>query len=280
MATPLGLAELTSSSERTLKLVIEYEGTDLCGWQRQENGPTVQQHLEEAIRVMTQEETELIGASRTDAGVHALGQVAVFKTMRTISPFGFRRGLNTSVPPSIAVRTIEEVHEDFHPRFDATGKHYRYTILNRSPPSPTRRAFSWHRAQLLDLDAMRAAAQVLVGEHDFAAFRASGCGAATTNRRIDRIEFERLGDEVTIDVWGNAFLRNMVRILAGCLVDAGQGRLSPAELQRVMDSRDRRLAAQTAPAQGLSLVEVFYPVTRMSKSQPYPKSPTLLSLLL
>jgi tRNA pseudouridine38-40 synthase len=253
------LAESTSSSERTLKLIIEYEGTRLCGWQRQDNGPTVQQHLEDAIRVMTQEETQLLGASRTDAGVHATGQVAVFKTMRTISLFGFRRGINTSVPPSIAVRAIEEVHSEFHPRFDASGKHYRYTILNRSPPSPTRRAHTWHRAQTLDLDAMRAAAEVLVGEHDFAAFRAAGCGAATTNRRIDRIEFNRDGDEVTIDVWGNAFLRNMVRILAGSLVDAGQGRLSPAELSRVMDSRDRRLAGQTAPAQGLCLVEVFYP---------------------
>lgn len=259
MATPPGLAESTSSSERTLKLIIEYEGTHLCGWQRQDNGPTVQQHLEDAIRVMTREDTQLLGASRTDSGVHAIGQVASFKTMRDISPFGFRRGINTSVPPSIAVRSIEEVHEGFHPRFDAIGKHYRYTVLNRSPPSPTRRAHSWHRAQPLDLDAMRAAAQVLLGEHDFAAFRAAGCGAATTNRRIDRIDFERTGDEVTIDVWGNAFLRNMVRILAGCLVDAGQGRLSPKELERVMDSRDRREAGQTAPAQGLTLIEVFYP---------------------
>lgn len=253
------MAESTSSSERTLKLIVEYDGSELCGWQRQNNGPTVQQHLEESISAITRCETQVVGASRTDAGVHATGQVAIFKTDRSISPFGFRRGINTSIPRSIAVRSIEDVHQDFHPRFDAVGKHYRYTILNRPPPSPTRRAYSWHRAQTLDLDAMRAAAEVLVGEHDFSAFRASGCGAATTRRRIDSIAILREGDEVYIDVRGNAFLRNMVRIIAGTLVDAGHGRTGPSELERVLVGQNRRSAGQTAPAQGLCLVEVFYP---------------------
>jgi tRNA pseudouridine38-40 synthase len=252
------LAESTSSSERTLKLVVEYEGTDLCGWQRQDNGPTVQQHLEEAIRSMTQEETTILGASRTDAGVHALGQVAIFKTLRDIPEFGFRRGINTALPDSICVRSIEEVHADFHPRFDARGKHYRYSVLNRPTPSPLLRAFSWHQAKLLDLEAMREASLALVGEHDFSAFRASGCGAVTPHRRIDRIEVSREGDQVFIEVWGNAFLRNMVRIIAGCLVDAGHGRLSRAELEEIRLSLDRREAGQTAPAQGLCLVEVFF----------------------
>ena len=255
------MAESTSSSERTLKLIVEYEGTELCGWQRQNNGPTVQQHLEEAISAITQTDTKVLGASRTDAGVHALGQVAIFKTTTSISPFGFRRGINTSIPRSIAVRSIEDVDNEFHPRFDAAGKHYRYTVLNRPPPSPTRRAFSWHRAQALDLEAIRACAAVLIGEHDFSAFRASGCGAATTHRRIDRIEIRREGDEVYFDVWGNAFLRNMVRIIAGTLVDAGQGRIGPEQLAQVLGGLDRREAGQTAPPEGLCLVEVFYPTS-------------------
>ncbi len=250
--------ESTSSSERTLKLVVEYEGTELCGWQRQNNGPTVQQHLEEAISQITQEESKVLGASRTDAGVHAMGQVAIFKTHKAISTFGFMRGINTTLPRCVAVRSVEEVDGKFHPRFDAIGKHYRYTIINRSPPSPVRRAFSWHRAKRLDLPAMRQAAEVLIGEHDFAAFRASGCGANTTMRRIHSIEITRAGDEVSVDVRGNAFLRNMVRIIVGCLTDAGHGLLSAEELQEVMTSLDRRRAGQTAPAQGLCLMEVFY----------------------
>jgi tRNA pseudouridine38-40 synthase len=256
------LAESTSSSERTLKLIVEYEGTELCGWQRQNNGPTVQQHLEEAIRSMTHEDTVILGASRTDAGVHALGQVAIFKTQRTISEFGFRRGINTALPHSICVRSIEEVHADFPPRFDARGKHYRYTLLNRQTPSPLLRNFSWHQAKRLDIAAMHEASRALIGEHDFSAFRASGCGAVTPNRRIDEIEIRRDGDQVHIEVRGNAFLRNMVRIIAGCLVDAGHGRLDRAGLEEIVRSLDRRRAGQTAPAQGLCLVEVFFDEVR------------------
>ena len=222
----------------------------------------MQEHLEAAISRITQEDTKIIGASRTDAGVHALAQVAIFKTQKAISTFGFMRGINTSVPRAIAVRSVEEVDSSFHPRFDAIGKHYRYTLVNRSPPSPMRRAFSWHRAKALDLKAMRAAAEILIGEHDFAAFRAAGCGASTTERRIHSIEISRQGDEVYVDVRGNAFLRNMVRILVGCLVDAGHGNLPPAALEAVMASLDRRQASQTAPAQGLGLVQIFYPDPR------------------
>lgn len=252
------MAESTSSSERTLKLIVEYEGTELCGWQRQDNGPTVQQHLEEAIRSMTHEDSSILGASRTDAGVHALGQVAIFKTERTISPFGFRRGINTALPNSICVRSIQEVAADFHPRFDAKGKHYRYTLLNRQTPSPLLRFRSWHQARPLDIEAMREVSRVLIGEHDFSAFRASGCGAVTPHRRIDCIEVTREGDLVHIEVWGNAFLRNMVRIIAGSLVDAGHGRLRASEFEEILHSLDRRRAGQTAPARGLCLVEVFF----------------------
>ncbi len=256
------MAESTSNSsegERTLKLIVEYDGTGLCGWQRQNNGPTVQQHLEEAIRSMTGEENLILGASRTDAGVHALGQTCIFKTQRSISCFGFQRGINTALPDQISVRSAVDVAANFHPRFDARGKHYRYTLLNRLAPAPLERRTSWHRPGKLDLAAMQRAADVLVGEHDFSAFRASGCGAHTATRRIDKITVSRARDLVQIEVWGNAFLRNMVRIIAGTLVDAAMGKTSPAQLRQILEGLDRRRAGQTAPAQGLCLQEVFYP---------------------
>ncbi len=244
---------------RTLKLIVEYDGSGLCGWQRQNNGPTVQQHLEEAITSMTGENNAVLGASRTDAGVHSLGQTCIFKTQRSISCFGFRRGINTALPHQIAVSSVQEVAATFHPRFDATGKHYCYTLLNRKAPAPLQRGTSWHRPMTLDVHAMQQAANVLVGEHDFSAFRASGCGAVTANRRIDRIEVGREGDLIAIEVWGNAFLRNMVRILAGTLVDAGMGTSTPRQVREILEGRDRTAAGQTAPPQGLCLLEVFYP---------------------
>ncbi|MCP4447739.1 MAG: tRNA pseudouridine(38-40) synthase TruA [Myxococcales bacterium] len=261
-AIPPGLAESTSSSsllpERTLKLIVEYDGTGLCGWQRQDNGPTVQQHLEEAISSMTAEDNTILGASRTDAGVHALGQTCIFKTRREITCSGVRRGINTALPQQISVRSVEEVAAEFHPRFDARGKHYCYTLLNRRPPAPLHRITTWHRPMHLDIEAMQRAADVLVGEHDFSAFRAAGCGANTPDRRIDKISVSREEDLVRIEVWGNAFLRNMVRIIAGTLVDAGIGKTSPEQLREILESLDRRLAGQTAPPQGLCLLEVFY----------------------
>lgn len=237
---------------------MEYDGSKLCGWQRQKNGPTVQQHLDEAIAAMTHEPTQTLGASRTDAGVHALGQVCIFKTRCNIPTIGFLRGLNTSTPESIAVRSVTHVADDFHPRFDARGKHYRYTLLNRPTPSPLVRLQSWHRPMVLDVAAMQEAAQVLVGEHDFSAFRAAGCNALTATRRITELTVQRAGDLVTIDVWGNAFLRNMVRIVAGTLTEIGAGVLGKYELGAILESRDRRAGGQTAPPQGLCLVEVFY----------------------
>lgn len=218
----------------------------------------MQQHLDEAIAAMTHEPTQTLGASRTDAGVHALGQVCIFKTRCSIPPIGFMRGLNTSTPESIAVRSASQVDDDFHPRFDARGKHYRYTLLNRPTPSPLVRLQSWHRPMNLDTVAMQNAAQVLIGEHDFSAFRAAGCNAKTATRRITKIDVARTGDLVTIDVWGNAFLRNMVRILAGTLTEIGTGVIGQHELAAILESRDRRAGGQTAPPQGLCLVEVFY----------------------
>ena len=245
---------------RTIKLVVEYEGTDLSGWQRQENGPTVQQHLEEVLARMTGGPVVVIGASRTDAGVHALGQVASFQTESTIPIDGFRMGMNSLLPPAIAVVSAEEAAEGFHARFSARGKHYRYSILTRSSRAPVCRHQVWHKGGArLDLAAMRAAAAAMPGERDWSAFRAAGCTARTAVRRIDSVELiEPSAHRIDIEVRGNAFLRNMVRILVGTLVEVGVGRLEPGQIGEIVASRDRTRAGPTAPPHGLTLVEVLY----------------------
>jgi len=251
---------------RFIRLVVEYDGTGLHGWQRQLNGATVQQHLEEALAQIVQHEVSVTGASRTDAGVHARGQVVAFATERQIPLHGFRRGLNSLLPEQIAVREATEVDETFHPRHSATGKHYRYTLLVRPDRSPLWRDRAWHLSDALDLDAMRAGASHLVGEHDFAAFRAAGCTAKTTVRRIESIVISRDADLVRIDLHGNAFLRQMVRIIVGTLVEVGVGKRPPTQVAEIMASLDRTLAGITAPAHGLELVEVRYDGTRVPVS--------------
>jgi tRNA pseudouridine38-40 synthase len=245
---------------RNIRLVLEYDGTDLSGWQRQENAPTVQQHLEEALEAMVLRPVRVTGASRTDAGVHARGQVANFVTESEIPLYGFRRGLNGALPPSIAVVDIGEAPAEFNARFSSRGKHYCYSILAREDRSPMASRFVWHRPHSLDASAMRAAAVHLVGEHDFAGFRATGCQAQTTRRTVAGVDVEVLaGGRVDVHVRGNGFLRNMVRILAGTLVAVGEGRLQADEIPAIIASRDRDRAGQTAPARGLCLVEVTYP---------------------
>jgi tRNA pseudouridine38-40 synthase len=245
---------------RTIKLVVEYDGSTLCGWQRQANGPTVQEHLETALASLLQTPTPVIGASRTDAGVHARGQVAAFTTDKPIPLDGIRRGLNSLLPDAIAIAAAEEAPADFHPRFSATGKHYRYLVLARPDRSPRWAGRAWHRPVPLDLAAAAMAAAHLHGEHDFAAFRAAGCTAKTSLRRVDTIAITRLPDEpvVAFDVRGNAFLRHMVRIVVGTLIDVAEGRLAPAQVAEILASKDRTRAGQTAPAHGLELVRVFY----------------------
>jgi tRNA pseudouridine38-40 synthase len=248
------------SATRTIRLVLEYDGTGLAGWQRQLNGPSVQQHLEEAVAAMVGKPTAVTGASRTDAGVHALGQVAHFHTEAAIPLHGFRRGLNALLPPSVAVVGCTEAAPGFHARFHSRGKHYRYTLLTRPDRSPMWQHRAWHCPRPLDLAAMEAAAAHMLGERDFSALRASGCTARTTHRRVDAVRLTReRGDLLHIDVHGNAFLRNMVRIMAGTLVDVGVGRLAPGDIPTILDSRDRTRAGRTAPPGGLTLVEVFYP---------------------
>lgn len=248
------------SAARTIKLILEYDGSELCGWQRQANGPTVQQHLEEALERMVGSAVAVVGASRTDAGVHALGQVASFRTEANIPLHGFRMGLNSLLPAAIAVVSAEEAAEDFHARFSARGKRYRYAILTRSARAPLIRHRVWHKGgAALDLAAMREAAALLPGERDWSAFRAAGCTARTATRRVDAVEVsEPEAHRIDIVVRGNAFLRNMVRILAGTLVEVGLGRLAPRQVAEIVESRDRTRAGPTAPPHGLCLEEVIY----------------------
>jgi tRNA pseudouridine38-40 synthase len=252
---------------RTIKLTLEYDGSALCGWQRQASGPTVQQHLEEALAEMIGP-TPVAGASRTDAGVHALGQVASFTTGTTIPLDGFRRGLNGLLPPAIAVVDAAEAPPGFHARFWSTGKRYRYSVLVRRDRAPLLDCRAWHRPGPLALAAMREAAAHLVGEHDFSAFRAAGCDAAHAVREIRSIAVTEVAEVVAIEVAGNAFLRNMVRILAGTLVEVGEARRSPASVAEALTGRDRSRAGVTAPPGGLCLVEVHHADTRPPRHRP------------
>ena len=253
---------------RRIRLVVEYDGTDFHGWQRQDNGTSIQAELERAVDVLTHEANVVRGAGRTDAGVHAMGQVAHFDTAREISLRGLQLGINTHLPRTICVRRVDEVPEQFDARFSADGKLYRYTIWNDLARSSLRDRFAWHCKKSLDERAMEVAAALLAGRHDFAAFRASDCERKTTVRTLHRVEVRRDGNVVTIEVEGDAFLKNMVRIIAGTLVYAGEGRFLPEHIVAIRDGLDRTRGGITAPAHGLCLVRVDYPADLASGRRP------------
>jgi tRNA pseudouridine38-40 synthase len=243
---------------RNIKLTIEYDGTNYVGWQVQPNGLSIQQVLEEAFAKILKESVRLSSSGRTDAGVHARGMVAAFRTDKEIPLRAFSEGVNSILPPDIVVHEAVEMPLEFHPRIDALGKHYRYTILNAKLRSPLKRSIAWHIRNELDLEAMREAALYFLGEKDFAAFRAANCCAKTTVRRIDSMEITRDCEFVTIDVIGNGFLRNMVRVIAGTLVEVGRRVISPDDIPGLIEGCDRRKSGVTAPPQGLCLMEVYY----------------------
>jgi tRNA pseudouridine38-40 synthase len=243
---------------RTLRLVIEYDGTDFAGWQRQIGQRTVQASLEEALQAMTGQAVRVTGAGRTDAGVHAEGQVASARVHSRIPTGGFLRGLNAHLPPDMAVRDVSDVDPGFDARRSARGKTYRYQIWNHLTRSPLQRRASWHYRAPLDTHAMREAAAAFVGEHDFRAFRASDCDRKNTVRLIRSFEVDRRGALIRCEVEGTAFLKNMVRIMVGTLVQAGHGELDATGVRCLLEAGDRTQSGVTAPAHGLTLVRVIY----------------------
>lgn len=253
---------------RTIKLTLMYDGTNYVGWQNQPNGVSVQSLVERAVRTMTGEGNDVVAASRTDAGVHALGQVAHFETGRSIPLEGFRRGLNALLPGEIAVVRAEEAPAGFHARRDARAKRYAYRIVIAPGRNPILRDRAWWVKGSLDAQRMREAADGLVGEHDFTSFRAAGSTSRHAVRSIMRIAIEEgplpaealagEGTMVDVVVEGNGFVRHMVRNIVGTLVDVGSGRLGPQDMGRILAARGRAEAGGCAPACGLYLVRVLY----------------------
>ncbi len=245
--------------ERTLRLVIEYDGTAYRGWQRQAEGPTIQEVLEEKVAIMTGEPVGVIGSGRTDAGVHALNQVASFRTTSQIPPLGFLRGLNSLLPADIVVKELVDAGPAFHARRDVKTKIYFYRIFNGLARPAIYRHYAWHIIKPLSIDRMRQAAAHLVGRHDFTSFCSVHCDIEDHVRTISSLLVE--GPEngvVKISVEADGFLRHMVRILAGTLAETGLGRFAPDDLQEILAALDRRRAGMTAPACGLFLKEVKY----------------------
>lgn len=243
---------------RRIKLVVAYDGTHYHGWQLQPREITIEAVLNQAICTLTGEEIQVIGASRTDAGVHALGNVAVFDTDSRIPGDKFAYALNQRLPADIVIQNSEEVPENFHPRHQNCRKTYEYTILNRNFPLPEYRNTAYFYYGFLDVENMQQAAQAFVGEHDFAAFCSAGAQVQTTVRTIYSLDVFSLGERIQIRVQGNGFLYNMVRIIAGTLLEVGKGKIEVSQISDIIASCDRGQAGPTAPAQGLKLIEICY----------------------
>ena len=267
---------------RNIKLTIEYDGTNYCGWQVQSpqksHKPSIQERIERTLRKILQDEIRLIASGRTDAGVHALAQAANFKTKSNIKLEKLQRAMNSLLPDDIAITGTEEVSPYFHSRFDAKSKAYRYTVLNRAYPSALLKNKVYFYPYPLDLKLMRKEARCLLGRHDFQSFCASGSGAKTTLRTIKRITIKKiahglclpagqagamdygLNDDslITIDIEANGFLYNMVRNIVGTLLEIARGKFLPGSLRKILSARNRKLAGPTAPACGLCLLRVKY----------------------
>jgi len=241
------------------QLIIEYDGSHYGGWQRQANSLTVQQVVEEALSTVVGVAVTLFSSGRTDAGVHAQGMSAHFDSPRELPERAYREGVNRLLPDDVVVREVHAVADDFHARFGAQGKWYRYQLYVGAVRSALHRQRSWHLRKPLDLDLMRRAAQLLIGEHDFEAFRVSSCNATTSVRRIDLLRVSTEGDFVIIDVVGSGFLRYMVRRITGTLVEVATGRRTLQSVEQMLNRPKEFSAGVTAPAFGLILMRVRYP---------------------
>jgi tRNA pseudouridine38-40 synthase len=243
---------------KNIFIVIEYSGKNYAGWQKQLNGVGIQDVIEKAIFDLTGQVIKINGSGRTDAEVNAKGQTASFRIDCTIPPENFYMALNSVLPKDIRILSSQEADMGFHARYSAIGKHYRYTICNREISSAIYAHSTGHIKYHLDIDQMRRAGGYFIGQHDFRSFMSSGSTIKDTVRTIYRLEINKDGPLVYIDVWGSGFLYNMVRIMAGTLVDAGRGALNPDKVKDIIESKNRDQAGITLKACGLCLMEVFY----------------------
>ena len=243
---------------KRILLIVAYDRTEYCGWQIQPNGVTIEAVLNRELTRLLGEEIKVIGASRTDAGVHAMGNVCVFDTDTRIPPEKISYALNQSLPEDIVVQQSKEVAADFHPRKCESRKTYEYRILNRAMRYPNCRRNTYLYHWELDTDAMQEAASYLVGEHDFQSFCSPATEAETTVRTIYALTVEKEGDLITIRITGNGFLYNMVRIIAGTLLEVGNGKRKPEEIAEILEKKDRSATGPTAPACGLTLMEIAF----------------------
>ncbi len=242
------------------KLVIEYDGTAYRGWQIQNDVPTIQGEIEKVLQFMTGQRVRVTGSGRTDAGVHAFGQVAGFACRTTLSAEQFQKGLNSLLPPDIVIRTVKTVPATFHPRYDAVSKTYHYHILNQRWPTAIGRQYAWHLRCRLDVAAMKVATNHLLGRHDFKSFEGAGSPRSSTVRQILSASITRKASgQLVFEIEGDGFLRFMVRNIVGTLVEVGQTRITPDDFLRILHSKDRNQAGPTAPPQGLFLIRVLYP---------------------
>lgn len=243
---------------RRVKLTIAYDGTNYCGWQIQPNGITIEEIVNKALSKLTGEKIVVIGASRTDSGVHAMGNVAVFDTKTTIPPERVAMAVNRILPEDIVVVKSEEVPLDFHPRYCDCEKTYEYHIVNTRIPIPTKRLTNYFVSYELDLDKMREGASYLIGEHDFASFCNIKTDVESTVRTVKELEILENGEEITIRISGNGFLYNMVRIIVGTLIRVGRGFYEPVQVKEILEAKNRKAAGVTAPPHGLMLMEIRY----------------------
>ena len=243
---------------RNIKLTIEYDGKDFNGWQKQPNKLNIQGEIERAIFSVTNETVTLNASGRTDAGVHSLGQVANFKTSSSIPIEKMAIAINSKLKKSIVIKKAEEEEEGFHARYNCKEKTYMYTINNSVNGSALNRFFEYHIPIKLDVEKMKTAAKFFEGEHDFKGFKASGTSSKSSIRKIYKAEVKQKDDKILIELTGNGFLYNMVRIIAGTLVDVGLGKINPQDIPDIINSKDRNRAGKTLPAHGLCLMKVKY----------------------
>lgn len=243
---------------KNIKLTIEYDGTNYYGWQKQKDKKTIQGEIENALFLLTKENIDITGSSRTDAGVHAKGFVANFKTNSTIPANKFREAINVKLPDDIVILKSEEVDEAFHSRYNAKGKTYEYYILNSDVPSALMRNTTYHYKYNLDVSLMKKAANAFIGTHDFEGFKSQGSSVKGSIRTIFDLNVEKEGEIIKISVKGDGFLYNMVRIIVGTLISVGRGKINYKDMPEIISSKNRKLAGDCVPPTGLVLKEVYY----------------------